>query len=101
MKVYVAGPYSIGDVGANVRDAIIAGDRLLQAGHDPYIPHLNHFWHMIRPHAYNRWLDLDLRWLPTCDILVRLPGESPGSDKEVELAKQLNIPVYTLEELVP
>ncbi len=94
MKVYVAGPYTLGDVAVNVRNAIMAGVQLLDAGHQPFIPHLYHFVHMHQPFLYEVWTACDNAFLPDCDALIRLAGESSGSDAEVELAERLNIPVY-------
>jgi hypothetical protein len=43
---------------------------------------------------------LDKEWVLRCDCLLRLPGESPGADEEVELAVKNNIPVfYSIDEL--
>jgi hypothetical protein len=40
------------------------------------------------------------RLLQHCDAVLRLPGESTGADKDVEIAEQLGLPVYrTLEEV--
>lgn len=94
MKVYIAGPYTEGDVALNVRKAIVAGDAVYKAGHHPFIPHLTHFWHMVCPGPYEQWLAIDLEWLPTCQALVRLPGDSSGADKEEAVAEKLGIPVY-------
>ena len=94
MRVYIAGPYTKGDVAVNVRNAIEAANQLMDHGHFPFIPHLNHFVHLLFPRPYEDWLALDNVFLPYCQALVRLPGESLGADKEVMLAKSLNIPVY-------
>lgn len=93
-RVYVAGPYTKGDVAVNVRQACLMGDLLLSEGYAPFIPHLTHFLHMLAPRAYEEWLAFDLEWLRTCDVVLRLPGESNGADKEVEEAKRLGMPVY-------
>lgn len=94
MKIYIAGPYSKGDVGLNVRNAIHAGDYITHFGHVAFIPHLSHFWHLLIPHEYEFWLQQDIEWLKECDALLRLEGESSGADKEVELALELGMPVY-------
>lgn len=94
VRVYVAGPYTQGNQGSNVRDAVSAGEELLNAGLYPYVPHLNHLWHLIFPHKYEEWMDLDLTWLRKCDILLKLPGESPGADLEEETARGLNMPIF-------
>lgn len=93
-RIYIAGPYTKGDVAQNVRNAIIIADRLAQVGYVPFIPHLSHFWHLLCPHDWEFWLDQDLDWLEVCDCLLRLPGESVGADREVERAFELGIPVY-------
>lgn len=94
-RIYVAGPYTQGDVAVNVRNAFEAADRLATLGFAPFVPHSTHFWHMLFPRPYEFWLDLDNQFLPLCDALLRLPGQSSGSDKEVQLARALNIPVFT------
>ena len=94
MKVYVAGPYSKGDVALNVRSAILVAGQLRDAGFAPFLPHLTHFWHLVAPRPYEDWLDLDNQFIPCCDALLRIPGESSGADKEVALARSLNIPVF-------
>lgn len=92
--VYVAGPYTRGDVEHNVRTAIAAGNRLLDAGYTPFIPHLTHYWEALHPHHYEAWMQYDFQWLSKCEALVRLPGDSPGADREVEYAEANGIPVY-------
>lgn len=93
-RVYVAGPITRGDQFANVRNGILAGNELADKGYAPYVPHLTCYWHAITPRAYESWTALDNEWIPLCDALLRIPGESPGADKEVELAVSLGIPVY-------
>lgn len=100
-RVYVAGPYVQGDVVVNVKRAIEAGERLLDAGYWPFVPHLSHFWHLLYPHVRETWLDYGLSWLKVCDAVVRLPGASDGADLEVMEAVRLRIPVYDgLEEFL-
>lgn len=100
MRIYVAGPYTKGDVAVNVRNAILAGNNLRALGHAPYIPHLTHFWHMLIPHDIDYWYKVDLEWLDACDGLLRLPGESAGADNEVKYAHGIGIPVfYSIDEI--
>ena len=94
MLVYVAGPYTLGDVAVNVRAAIDAGNRIMDAGHIPFVPHLTHFWHIVHPRPYEDWLAYDNHFVPLCQALVRLPGDSKGADAEVALARGLLIPVF-------
>jgi hypothetical protein len=100
MKIYIAGPYSKGDVAVNVKNAMDVANQLINIGHAPYCPHLTHFLHMHNPQPYEVWLELDNQFLPCCELLLRLPGESSGADKEVRLAESLNIPVvYSIEHV--
>ena len=92
--IYIAGPYSGGDVAVNVRNAIGAANRLVDAGYKPFVPHLCHFWHLLYPRPYEDWVALDMAWLPKCEAIVRLDGDSPGADGEVQWALTNNIPVY-------
>lgn len=94
MKVYIAGPYTKGDVAVNVARAIEAADMLLDAGHVPFCPHLTHFWHLHQSQPYQVWLDYDMEWLRVCDVVLRLDGESSGADKEVAEAEWLGKTVY-------
>lgn len=94
MYVYISGPYSTGDQVENVRTAIKAADAVIRAGHIPFCPHLGHFHHLLCPHDYETWMRLDLAWVERCDAVIRLPGKSPGAEREVARAKELGIPVY-------
>lgn len=95
MKIYVAGPYTKGDVAQNVREAIVVGNNIKALGHTPFIPHLTHFWHMLIPHDIEYWYAYDMEWLKECDALFRIPGESKGADAEAAMARELGMPVYT------
>lgn len=94
LRVYIAGPYTKGDVALNVRRAIEAGDAVYKAGHMPFIPHLTHFWHLVCPAPYEQWIAMDLDWLEACDVVIRLPGESSGADGEARRARELDMCVY-------
>lgn len=101
LKVYIASPYTVGDVGVNVKRQIDTAHELLDKGFSPYAPLLAHFLHIARPRAYDEWVLLDDEWLEVCDAVLRLPGESKGADREVALAKELSIPIFTtIEALV-
>ena len=94
MRVYIAGPYTLGDVVENVREAINAGEIVALEGHEVFIPHLTHFWHFVHKHSWEFWMHQDLSWLRCCDALIRLEGESKGADIEVREAEKLGIPIY-------
>lgn len=97
-RIFISGPYTNGDIAVNVRTAIEAASKLTDAGYTVYLPHLSHFWHLVSPRPYKDWIKLDLAWLKLCDAVVRLPGESPGSEIEKKEADGLGIPVFSWEE---
>lgn len=94
VRVFVAGPYTLGDVAANVSRAIEVATELLDLGFAPYLPHLSHFWHLQHQRDYSTWMELDAIWLRQCDCVLRIPGESMGADVEEEAASSLGIPIY-------
>lgn len=93
-RIYLAGPYTQGDVVVNVQNAVDTAEDVLMADGLPYVPHLTHLWHLISPHEHAYWLALDLPWLRCCDAVYRLPGVSAGADQEVEEAQRCGIPVF-------
>ena len=100
MYVYVAGPYTNPDPVLNTRVAINVADELTKLGHTPYVPHLTLFWHFLDPHPIFFWYSYDLEWLKKCDVLLRLPGESKGADKEEEFARAKGIRVvYDIDDI--
>ena len=82
-RVYVAGPYTKGDVAMNVGTMIQVCDEILAAGYMPYCPLLTHFWHFYSPKNYETWMEHDEAWLDTCDCIYRMEGLSSGADMEV------------------
>lgn len=94
MKIYIAGPYTKGDVAMNVRNAVYAGNYVANFGHIPFIPHLSHFWHMLCPNDYEFWMKQDEAWLRECDAILRLEGESAGADQEMKIALELGLVVF-------
>lgn len=93
-RIYVAGPISKGDQFTNVRNAVIAASKLRAVGYAPFVPHLTCIWHMMSPDDYEAWMEYDFAWIVVCDALVRLDGESPGSDREVVYARSIGKPVF-------
>lgn len=93
IKVYIASPYTLGDVAVNVKRQIDAVDKLMDKGFAPFAPLYSHFQHMVHPRPYKIWVI-------ACDCLLRLKGESVGADGEVDLAIKNNIPVfYSIDDL--
>lgn len=101
MRIYVAGPYTAPDPVENTHRAIKAADALLAMGHAVFVPHLNLLWHAVSPKPPETWYAHDLRWMPACDALLRLPGASKGADAEVTEAFRLGIQVYLSLEEIP
>jgi hypothetical protein len=98
--VYIAGPLNgSGDRAQNVRNACWVGSLLRDAGHIPFVPHTSVVWHEHYPAEEENWLQWDFAWLDLCDVLIRLPGESPGSDREVERAGENGMAVFVLDNL--
>ena len=100
IKVYIASPYTIGDIAVNVKRQMDVADELINLGFAPFIPLLSHFQHLYHSQPYEIWLQLDSEWLTVCDCILRLDGASRGADQEVELAKKLNMPrFYSIRKL--
>lgn len=97
MYIYLAGPMQIDHRFNNVRRAIDAAHRIEIRGHTVFVPHLNEFWNLIHTESEEFWMKRDFLWLRKCEVLVRLSGISSGSDKEVELARRLDMKVFGSE----
>ncbi len=96
MLVYIAAPYTKGDIAINVHNAFKIAEEVVMAGHTPYVPHWTHFWHLVFPHPHEYWMAIDREILKRCDMGLRMPGESAGADEECKFAREYNIPVIPL-----
>jgi len=94
IKVYIASPYTKGDIAVNVKRQIDMADKLMDKGFAPFAPLYSHFQHMVHPRPYEDWIKIDLEWVLACDALLRLSGESTGADDEVQYAHDNSIPVF-------
>lgn len=101
LLVFLAGPFTSNPM-HGTRAASLAGDILYAAGYDVYVPHLSILDDVISPHDSDYWYERTLRMVDHCDVLLRLPGESVGADRELERGKELGIPTFegTAEEFV-
>jgi nucleoside 2-deoxyribosyltransferase len=95
--VYVAGPITRGNYINNIRAGVLAGERLRAEGLVPFIPHLSALWELIAPMGYEEIMAVDFAWILRCDALLRMPGESPGAEREVAFALANGIPVFYSE----
>ncbi len=101
MKIYIAGPYSLDDPIINTRNVILAAEKIIELGHIPFVPHLNLLWHLVVPHPPEFWYKLDLEWLKECDAILRLDGESQGSDNEILFAERLELKIFYSVKDIP
>ncbi len=98
--VYLASPYTLGDVGKNVGVHLNIANSLISMGFCVIAPLLSHFLHILYPRPWETWLKLDFELLSRSDVVYRVEGESAGADIEVREAEKLGIPVvYSLDEL--
>ena len=87
--IYVSGPLTQGDLLLNVRRAVTEGMRLRDVGYIPIIPHLSAFVELMHPRPYEYWMQWDFSLIEVCDTVLRLEGDSPGGDREVQIALDL------------
>ena len=101
MKViYIASPYTKGDVAANIKRSMIVADKLIALGYCPIVPLMSHFLHMYNPRPYEDWLRIEEELVRRSEVVLRIYGASTGADREVKLAKELGIHVvYTIDEV--
>ena len=96
-RVYVAGPISHGDPGANCQRAIKVGFVLMDLGYAPFVPHYSYFVDIESTQGkgrYEQWIAIDFSYISTCHALLRLPGPSGGADREVAFAHEIGVPVF-------
>lgn len=103
--VYIASPYTKGDVAINVRASYIAFDYLMRTGKVwPFSPLVSHEIHKVHPQPYQVWIDYDLAIIAKMDACLRIAAdfgpmnyyqyESAGADGEVALFEKLGKPVF-------
>jgi hypothetical protein len=100
--LYISGPLTGPPTGpyATVHDACVFFKEAFAAGWLPFLPHINVLAEMVvgelvAGKGQEGWMAYDLDWVTRCDALVRLPGVSPGADREVAQAQKYGIPVFT------
>ena len=98
--VYIASPYTKGDHTDNACVQMDMADKLMSLGYCPIAPLLTHFQAIYKPRPYEDWMAICMEKVRRSDVVLRLPGESAGADREVAYALSHRIPVvYSLEDL--
>jgi hypothetical protein len=103
--VYIASPYTGGDVAMNTHCQCKVFDRLLGDGNViPIAPLWSHFQHTLFPRPYEDWIAYDQALLHLYDACLRLSAEiatvgykqsdSTGADAEVATFERLGRPVF-------
>jgi hypothetical protein len=110
--VYIASPYTKGDVAINVWFQCTIFDELLADGRVlPIAPLWSHFQHTLHPRPYREWIEYDQALLHLYDCCLRLcatngalgyeQSESSGADGEVSAFERMGKPVfYSVDELL-
>lgn len=99
--VYIAGPFTQGDTPENVKKAILVGAEIRDSlDIITFVPHFTFYEALFRPRDYEYWMAIDFDVVKRCDAIFRMPGHSPGADREEILAAEIGIPVfYNIETL--
>jgi len=103
--VYIASPYTKGDVAMNTHFQCKVFDRMMTDGKVwPVAPLWSHFQHTLFPRTYGDWIAYDQAMLPRYDACLRLTAkldnlqyvqhESSGADGEVAAFRKLGKPVF-------
>jgi hypothetical protein len=109
-RVYVAGAYSASNVlqvFENMRKGIQLTIQVWQAGYAPFCPWLDYQFNISRhnedkPNVQN-FYDYSMAWLEVSNAVLVVPDSeaSVGTQKEIERAKELGIPVFhTMADLM-
>lgn len=109
--VYIASPYSQGDVAMNTHFQCEIFDKLLTDGKVlPVAPLWSHFQHLLFPRPYQDWIRYDQAMLPLYDCCLRLDAvnqttgyrqhHSSGADGEVEAFLRMGkLVFYSIHDL--
>ena len=109
ISVYISGPLTnevYADEHSNVIKASDAMCKLLKHNFAVYCPHL--MWcveeYLLDRESipdYETFMENDFYWICKADVFLRLPGESPGADREEKYARSLAKPCCSsVEEVI-
>jgi hypothetical protein len=105
MNIFISGPYGNTNpkevIAKNVAMADKVARDLMAKGHNVFCPHkMSHGWEDDNRITLERCYELDRSFLLLwADAIIRIPGYSIGADKEMVIAVELGLEIYTPEEL--
>ncbi len=94
--VYVSGPIA-GDPFGCVRAALPAFHWLRANDYTPIVPQFSVIAEMVEHVPYESWLAYDFDLIRHCHAMLRLPGVSPGANREEMCAAGLGLPIWDWE----
>ena len=102
-QIYIASPYSAKyewQVRNNVKKAVEAAVHIMEKGHYAFIPHLYYFVDnyansLSKRFNYEWYLKQDISFLERWATGILVVSRSPGVDKEIEVAKNIGIKIYS------
>lgn len=116
--IFISGPLTQGNTAENIANAHNAAIELIKAGFPVIVPHDTALWgnYMldvgenrkafvtekdVQGIAYETWMQICFTQVTRSDAVLRLPGYSPGGDREVKLAESKGIHVFhSVEQVV-
>jgi len=108
-RIYIAGPYSsdnVMDVLHNIREGIEVSTALFKEGYAVFCPWLDYHFVLMdkeRKLTVNDFYEYSIAWLKVSEVMLVIGDweSSKGTLKEIEIAKELGIPIlYDLESLI-
>ena len=108
-RVYVAGKYNDDNIISaleNMRLGMKVSTEVFLLGYAPFVPWFDYHFVLMRPEGtkitVEMYQEYSMQWLEVSDCVLALKSwrQSSGAIREIERAKELNIPVYySIEEL--
>ena len=98
--VYVAGAYSSDNLITlldNMRKGMNLSHDILKAGYAPFVPWFDYHFSLIsNDMTIDDYYNYTLEWLSRADAMILVPGyeNSVGTANEIDLAKELGIPIF-------
>jgi hypothetical protein len=98
--IYVAGAYSADDVisvFSNMRRGIHLALEVLSAGFAPFVPWFDYHFSLLEYIPLHKYYAYSMAWLEKADGLIIQPTgsrKSVGTQKELQRARELGIPIF-------